>query len=112
METHLRASCTLRWRVVEGTAGEQGFLSAGRQAQSLMPISSPSSQKGGDVIAIPVCSWGKEHRKARSHAQGHGAGPRQSWRLSLGHLPLETDLSLWLGKLLPVLDLPVGAGAM
>ena len=98
--------------MVEGTAGEQGFLSAGRQAQSLMPISSPSSQEGGDIIAIPVCSWGQKHRKVRSHAQGHRAGTCESWRLSLGHLPLETDLSLWLGKRLPVLDSPVSAGAV
>lgn len=97
---------------MEGTAGEWGFLRAGRQAQSLMPISSPSSQEGGDIIAIPVCSWGQRRRKARSHAQGHRAGTCQSWGLSLGHLPLETDPSLWLGKPLPVLDLPVSAGAM
>lgn len=43
---------------VEGTAAERGFLCAGRQAQSSMPISSPSSQEGGDIITVPVYHWG------------------------------------------------------
>ena len=95
---------------VEGTAGEQGFLRTGCQAQSSMPVSSPSSQEGGDIITVPVNRWGRRHRTMNSQAQGHRAGTCQSWGLSLGHLPLETDPSLWWGKPLPVLDSPVIEG--
>lgn len=78
---------------VEGTAGEQGFLRTGCQAQSSMPVSSPSSQEGGDIITVPVNRWGRRHRTMNSQAQGHRAGTCQRWGLSLGISPSRLTLA-------------------